>query len=263
MAGPPSSVTRTGRNEPWELQVSRGQISWHKLLFKFGNNSDINGSLETIWSHGGLYVYPSSAITMKVSSSSADDASNGTGARTVAVYGLDADYNEINEVVSLTGQTAVNTTKQYLRVFRAFVITAGSGATAAGTIYIGTGVVTAGVPATVYAEIALSENQTTMAVWTVPAGYTAYISAGTFSAASNNSAQYVLGKFMFRPEGGVFRNAADITVNSNVFRYEWDYPLALPEKTDLEARAIALSGSSFFVTASFELVYIKNDAGAP
>jgi hypothetical protein len=257
----PSSVTRTGKNEPWELQVSRGQITWHKLLFKFGNNSDINGSLETIWSAGGLYVYPTAATVMTVSSSSTNDTSSGTGARTVVVSGLDAGYNEISETVTLSGQTPVNTVKSYLRMFRAFVVTAGSGGTAAGTIYVGVGTVTAGVPTTVYAEIVVGDNQTTMALWTVPAGYTAYISAGTFSASSNNVAQYILGKFMFRPVGGVFRNAADITVNSNVFRYEWDYPLALPEKTDLEARAIALSGTNFYVTASFELIYIKNDAG--
>ena len=263
MTRPPSSVTRTGSTEPFELQVARGQIPWHKLLFKFGNNSDINGSLETIWSRGGLYVYPASATVMTVSSSSANDTSGGTGARTVLVSGLDANYYEISETVILSGQTPVNTVNSYIRMFRAFVVTAGSGGTAAGTIYVGGGTVTAGVPATVYAEIALGENQTTMALWTVPAGYTAYISAGTFSAASNNVAHYILGKFMFRPLGGVFRNAADITVNSNVFRYEWDYPLALPEKTDLEARAIALSGTNFYVTASFELIYIKNDAGTP
>lgn len=254
------SITQNGRNEPFELQVSRGQISWHKTLFKFGNNADINGSLETIWSYGGLYSYPPSATVMTVSSSSANDAAAGTGARTVAVYGLDADYNEIDEIVSLNGQTAVNTTKSYIRVFRSFVVTAGSGNTAAGTIYVGTGTVTAGVPANVYAEIALGENQTTMALWTVPAGYTAYVTGGTFSAASNNAAQYVLGKFVVRTPGGVFRNAADITVNSNVFRYDWEFPLALPEKSDIEARAIALSGTNFYVTAAFELLYIKNDA---
>jgi len=260
---PPSSITRTGSTEPFELQVARGQIPWHNLLFKFGNNSDINGSLETIWSGGGLYVYPTSAIIMTVSSSSANDTSGGTGARTVLVSGLDANYYEISEIVTLSGQTPVNTVNSYIRMFRAFVVTAGSGGTAAGTIYVGDGTVTAGVPATVYAEIVLGENQTTMALWTVPAGYTAYISAGTFSAASNNVSQYILGKFVFRPFGGVFRNAADITVNTDVFRYEWDYPLALPEKTDLEARAIALSGTNFYVTASFELIYIRNDAGTP
>lgn len=258
MASVLSSITRMGLYEPFDLQVARGQITGHKSLFKFGNNSDINGSLETIWSHGGLYVYPTSAIQMKVSSSSASDTGSGTGARTVLVAGLDADYNEISEVVTLTGQTEVLTTNTFIRVFRAYVVTAGSGNTAAGTIYIGTGTVTAGVPATVYAEIPLGENQTLMAIWTVPAGYTLYLYRGTFSAASNNAAQYILGKFMVRPFGGVFRNSADVTANSNVIPYDFEIPLAVTEKSDIEARAIALAGTNFYTTASFEGIYIKN-----
>lgn len=254
-----SSVTRQGAYEPFELQVSRGQIQGHKTLFKFGNNDDVNGSLETVWSQGGIYAYPSSAIAMKVSSSSANDAADGTGARTVVVSGLDQNYNEASETVALDGQTAVLTTTTFIRVFRAFVVTAGNGGTAAGTIYVGTGDVTTGVPATVYAAIPLGANQTQMALWTVPAGYTLYVTGGTFSAASNNAAQYILGQFFFRPFGGVFRNVADITVNSNVFRYDWEVPIAIPEKSDIEARAIALSGSNFYVTAAFEGIYIKND----
>ena len=96
-----SSITRQGAFEPFELQVARGQIQGHKTLFKFGNNSDINGSLETIWSHGGLYSYLAAASVLKVSSSSANDAAAGTGARTVTLAGLDASYNEISETVSL------------------------------------------------------------------------------------------------------------------------------------------------------------------
>ena len=256
------SITSQDHTEPFELQVSRRMIPGHKPLFKFGLNADINGTVETVWSHSVPYVYPTAATVMKVSSASASDTAEGTGARTVYVSGLDANYNEINETVTLTGQTAVNTTNLFLRVFRAYVVTAGSGGTAVGDIYIGVGTVTAGVPATVYAKIDIGENQTNMAIWTVPAGHTFYLHRGTFSAASNNAAQYVLGKFMIRNFGGVFRNAADITVNSNVFGYDFEIPLAIPEKTDIEARAIAISGTNFYVTASFEGIYIEG-AAAP
>lgn len=261
MAGAPSSITRTGAHEPFELQVSRGQIPWHKTLFKYGSNSDINGSLETIWSAGGVYAYPAAAIQMKVSSSSTDDAALGTGARTIVVAGLDADYNEISETVTLNGQTEVLTTKSYLRVYRSYVATAGSGATAAGTIYIGTGTVTLGVPATIYAEIPIGANQTLMAVWTVPAGYTAYFTRGSLSASSNNDTHTLLGKLCFRPFGGVMRTAVEVTINNGYIPFDFEYPLALPEKTDIEARAIALSGSNYYATATFDVVYIKNDAG--
>jgi len=256
-----SSATRQGAYEPFELQVARGQVDGHKTLFKFGINGDVGTSVETVWAEGGTYAYPASATVMKISSSSADDAAAGTGARTVAIFGLDASYNEINETVTLNGQTAVNTTNSFLRIFRMYVVTAGSGGTAVGDIYIGVGTVTAGVPATVYAKIDIGENQTNMAIWTVPANYTLYLHRGTFSAASNNAAQFLLGKFMVRPFGSVFRNAADITVNSNVFGYDFEIPLAIPEKTDIEARAIALSGTNFYVTASFEGIYIKNETG--
>jgi hypothetical protein len=253
------SVSQNGKTEPFSLQLARGQITGHKNLFKFGNNADVNGSLETVWSYGGLYSYPPAATVMLVSSSSADDTALGTGARTISVQGLDADYNEISETITLNGQTQVSTTLSFIRAFRSFVITAGSGNTAAGTIYVGVGVAVAGVPPTVSAERPLGENQTTMALWTVPAGYTGYISRGSFSAASNNAAQYILGKFVVRPFGSVFRNAADVTVNSNVIQYDFETPLAIPEKSDIEARAIALAGTNFYITASFEITYIKND----
>lgn len=252
------SLSIQGKYEPFELQLARGQIEGHKTLFKFGNNPDSNGALETVWSHSSLYVYPTAATVMKVSSSSADDNGTGSGARTVLVAGLDADYNEASEIVTLTGQTPVLTTTVFIRVFRAYVVTAGVNNTAAGIIYIGDGVVTAGVPASVYAEIPLGENQTLMAMWTVPAGYTFYMYRGTFSAASNNAAQYVLGKFMVRPFGGVFRNAADVTANSSVIQYDFEIPLAVPEKADIEARVIALAGTNFYITSSFEGVYIEN-----
>jgi hypothetical protein len=79
------SITSQDKTEPFELQVTRGMVAGHKPLFKFGLNSDIDSSFETIWSHSSLYVYPTTAAVMKVSSTSADDAAAGTGARTVLV----------------------------------------------------------------------------------------------------------------------------------------------------------------------------------
>jgi len=253
-----SSITRVGTYEPWELQVSRGQIPYHKTLFKFGSNPTVDASLETVWSEGGIYAYPSAAIVMKVSSSSNNDTGSGTGAQTVLVSGLDANYNEISETVTLNGQTAVLTTNSFIRVFRSFVVTAGSGATAAGDIYIGTGTVTAGVPATVYAKIPLGANQTLMAVWTVPAGYTAYMDQGTFSAAGSNTNHSIKGQLCFRPFGGVMRVGAELGLSSGFALFDFAYPISFPEKTDIEARALALSGTGFYVAATFDLIYIQN-----
>ena len=45
MAREVSSISRIGTSEPFELQVSRGQIAYHKQLFKFGNNPTVGDSL--------------------------------------------------------------------------------------------------------------------------------------------------------------------------------------------------------------------------
>jgi hypothetical protein len=253
-----SSATRQGAYEPFELQVSRGQVDGHKTLFKFGINGDVGTSVETVWAQGGTYVYPASATVMKISSSSADDAADDTGARTISIAGLDANYNEISETVILNGQTEVNTVNSYLRISRMFVVTAGSGATAAGTIYAGTGTVTSGVPAVIYGMIALNANQTQMAFWTVPAGYTLYLMGVYYSSGNSTANAWTNFQLIQRPLGGVFRQQSSTRMpGSGDFVLDLHTPVAFPEKTDIEIRAVASAGASN-VSAEFEGIYIKN-----
>ena len=259
-----SSISRIGTTEPFELQVSRGQIAYHKPLFKFGNNTTVGDSLETIWADGGLYSYLTAATVLKVSSSSTDDTSAGTGARTVQLYGLDADYNEINELVTLNGQTAVNTTQSFLRINRMIVRSAGSGGANAGVIYAGTGTVTTGVPANVYASVngVTGSNQSLMALWTVPAGYTAYLLQYDISIGTTSNTPAVCKLVLaVRPYGEVFqsKDVKSLTTGMHV-EETFALPLKIEEKSDIEVRALSSSGSvSFDISAAFEIIYIKND----
>jgi len=52
MAREISSISRIGTSEPFELQVARGQISYHESVYKFGNNAEVADSVETIWQRG-------------------------------------------------------------------------------------------------------------------------------------------------------------------------------------------------------------------
>jgi hypothetical protein len=47
-----SSVSRVGTTEPFELQVARGQISYHKTIFKFGYNSVVGNTFVYIKNDG-------------------------------------------------------------------------------------------------------------------------------------------------------------------------------------------------------------------
>ena len=258
------SITQVGTSEPFELQVSRGQIPGHYGLFKFGNNSVVGDSLETIWAEGGLYSYLTAATVLKVSSSSTDDTSAGTGARTVQLYGLDGDYNEINELVTLNGQTPVNTTQSFLRIYRMVVRSAGSGGANAGVIYAGTGTVTTGVPANVYASIngVTGSNQSLMALWTVPAGYTAYLLQYDVSNGTTSNTPAVCKLILaVRPYGEVFqsKDVKSLTTGMHV-EETFAIPQKITEKSDIEVRAVSSSNSvSFDISAAFEIVYIKNE----
>lgn len=258
----PSSTTKCGKNEPFELQVARGQISWHRSVTIFGYNSDVDTSLETVWPYGGLLPYPSNALQLSVSSDNANDTSAGTGARTVYLEGLDADHNTVSEVVTLNGQTAVTTTRSYLHINNCYVLTAGSGNSAAGTIYFGTGVVTAGVPATVYDVIQFDYNARVTGSYTVPSGYTAYVSQGLFSSGQSSGSGPVTGRLMTRGTNNIRLTAAVTTVNNGAADYAFEYPIVIPEKTTIEAQAVGAATNNA-CTSMFILVLIKNDAGTP
>ena len=135
-----SSISRLGLTEPFELQVSRGQISYHSTVFKFGSNTNAQNSLETVWDGSSLYpfgtTYATTAFQISVSSSDANDTAAGTGARKVVVIYLDANWVEQTVEITLSGQTPVTyVLDSAIRVYRAYVSAVGSGGTAAGDIY--------------------------------------------------------------------------------------------------------------------------------
>jgi len=259
MAREVSSITRVGTSEPFELQVSRGQVAYHNTQFKFGFNPDVDDSLETVWSQGGLYSYISAATVLKVSSSNTNDTSAGTGARTVTLSGLDGNYDEITETVTLNGQTAVNTTNSFLRIYRMIVETAGSGEQNAGVIYVGTGTVTSGVPANVYGAIAIGDNQTLMALWTVPRGYTAYLFQNHTTVATEQNNKFATITLIARPSGGVFAIKDKFVTDLGENIQDYSYPLKFEEKTDIEVRCIGSSaGANIAVSSGLDFIYIQN-----
>lgn len=256
MATTISSVTRQGAYEPFELQVSRGQIQGHRNVTVFGFNPDVDTSQVSVWPLPSLITFPSSALQMTVSSTSANDTAAGTGARTVVVQGLDANYNEVTETVTMNGQTAVTMTTAMLRINYAYVATAGSGNSAAGDIYIGTGTVTSGVPATAYDIIKLDYNNTTTGSYTIPAGYTGYVSQGLFSSGQAGGSNQVQGRLLTRGLNNIRMTAAITTINNGVANYVFEYPLAIPEKTTVEATAIGSSNNNA-CSSMFIIVLVK------
>lgn len=144
----------------------------YETVQKFGRHPNMAAAdtNEEIWDDGSAYTYMSAATTLTVSSASANDiSSTGTGARTVRVFGLNSDYQEVSQDVNMNGQSGVTLPTALIRVYRAYVLTAGSNDTNVGNIWVGEGSITGGVPATKYAGILANNGQTLMAIYTIPA----------------------------------------------------------------------------------------------
>ncbi len=231
-------------------RISGGDIIGLGEIFKFGFNASVGSGEETIWEGATasvLYAYPSAAKVMTVSSDSSDDAAAGTGARTIKITGLDADYREITETLTLDSSVAVSSVESFLRVFRAEIETAGSGGQNDGTVYVGASTVAGGVPSEIYAQINPSENQTLMAIYTVPLGKTAYINGVHFATSANKATTF---HFRLRELGGVFKTRFKVILNQEIFDLDGHTIAIAPEKTDIEITAAVATGGGD-VTASF------------
>ena len=230
---------------PYYLQVSRGLIDGHKRVLKFGYNAEIQNVEETIWDVGGLYAYPASAVTMTATSSSGATDEDVE----VTIQGVDASYNESSETVTLNASGTATTTGSFLRVYRAYV----SGDTAsAGNITIANG-------GTTYAYVSVADQQTLMAVWTVPAGYTAYLFQldTTVFTIQNNKVATI--RMLTREFNGVLRTQNKFDLFQGSYHQDITCPQPIPEKTDIEFRAIAdSSNADLRVAAAFDILYIEN-----
>lgn len=100
---------------PFYLLVSQGKIPGMSIVQKFGRNTDVDsGTLpEDMWGGSSTYTgFPvgGNAERLAFVSTSADDAEAGTGARTVTIIGLDGNWNQQTETVTLNGLTTVYST---------------------------------------------------------------------------------------------------------------------------------------------------------
>ena len=118
----PSSLYQVNHELSVGIPVVKGQIDKLSGVHKFGYNSAVGTAYETIWDAGGTYAFPSAAGTVTVTSAS---GATDSGVE-VTLEGLDENYAEQSETVTLNASGTFTTTTEYLRLHRAYV----SGSTA-------------------------------------------------------------------------------------------------------------------------------------
>lgn len=226
------------------------------VVRKFGYNGDVDASgtgPEDIIAAGDDQYWPSAAVAAAdidiVSSEAADDgAPAGTGARTLTILGLDSDYLMQSETVTLNGTTDVHPTKAYLRIFRAYVATAGSGGVNAGNIQIDDGA------GNVLAYIPTGRGQTLQAAYTIPADYKAAWLLQYNAELQSKTAAYAECTLEVRPFGGAWLTKEMFEVSDKVaFRHPFIMPIKIAAKSDIRLRVIDASADNLPISGGFEL----------
>ena len=216
--------------------VSAGLVPGWRYFNKFAKSSVVSTSFVDVWPNASTLSYLSSAERMNIVSTDVNDDEGSTGAETLTIYGLDSNYDEIQESVTLDGTNNVLTTNSYLRVYRMIVNSAGSTGSNEGTI-----TATAETAATVQAYVEVGLNQTLQCQYTVPNGY--YLLINDFEVTIQKGDQAsVYG--MVRPLGEVFQVKRAWNVYQESARFEFNPPFLVPPKTDVTVRAAKISGAA-------------------
>lgn len=202
---------------------------------------DVDDVLRDMWDGPtALYVFPTVAQQMRVVSTSANDASAGTGVQKIEIHYLDADYNAKSEIVTMNGVTPVLTVAtNIIRINDVHAVAHGSLTVSGGAISITN---TAGT--VTYSYWGVGQNSARQAIYTVPAGYNLEVinystSSGstglhftrTLFVANNDLTASHPGIFVVKHEFG--------TQNGSISASPLPPHFIAPEKTDIKLTVIS------------------------
>ena len=208
------------------FDIAKGNIFNEQPLNIFGINRTVGTAYETIWDDSGSYVYPSSALIMSVVSTSAIDTMD------VLVDGLDADYNVLQETVTLTGTVAVNTTSAFFRI-NSLVILGGENV----------GGISASNGGTQYARIGPLLGVSQSSVYTVPAGHSFYLFRIDLNSATTNGNKFLYIRNVVTTNGRTIR-ASEATFAVSQVSYDRQVPFKIVEKSDFSFEAKSSSSTN-------------------
>ena len=248
------------------LSIAKGDVVNTFFTHKFGSASDFDTAdgAVTVWDGADdadigemQYTYSTTADIDSLSSTDAGDTQD------IEVQGLDANYDLVLQTITLTGQTRVALTTPLIRVFR--LKNVGS-VDVAGFVYCYVnGTLTGGRPDTtadIRAVIEGDNNQTLMAVFTVPNGTTAYLRSFFASSAGAKKVTNFIIRLRARPFGQVFqvKNKTAIPSDGAGLQYIYDDPETFSAKTDIEMTAEITAGAvtQASVSAGFDMVLITD-----
>ena len=247
------------------LAIAKGEVTGSSFIHKFGHaqDFDISDGLVTIWDGAEdgepyelmRYVYSTTAAIDSISGDNASDT------QVIEVQGLDANWDLVVQEVTLNGQNRVALGTPLIRIFRAKNV--GSVDLLGHVLVYENTAISGGVPidtTKVRAVIHAENNQTEMAVFTIPAGKTGYMRDWYASMAGTRKAATHEIKLYARPFGQVFQlkhNNRTTIFRQQLLQHSYVEPEVFREKTDVEMR-VNTDQDSAGVAGGFDIVLIDN-----
>lgn len=244
---------------PFQVRVALGLVRGWRLVRIFGDNHDADTGIEDVWRYGGVKALPTSAATVSLVSTSTADAAAGTGARSVLLDGLNANYERITEVVALNGTTPVSSSNSFLRLN--LVRTTG----VAGSSGANVGDITATIGGSVQAFIAAGLGRSQMAHYTVEANHRLVLFDITSNVGQGKTADTELSQWIRLYEAGSHQDHGPWLEVNNVDLYEGGisvFGTAVPteEKADIRWQVettannlrVSVTAHGFLIQKGFE-----------
>lgn len=242
-------------------RVALGLVPGWESWRKFGMNDGVpNTGQEEMWPVGTVRVLPSVAAVVSVSSDSVEDDTDkggavpGTGLWTMRIYGLDANYREITEEVTMNGTAAVTTTASFLRINRMYALTAG-------TSFVNVGNITATIGGATQAYIEATEGQTHQTHFTVPADHTVLVTGltagvGRMGGSSDLHIQSEVKLVGVDGANAAWRTVSDIYLfNGGAIHQNLGSVTLIPEKTEMRQLITSTSATQAYSVLQGYLIH--------
>ena len=219
------------------LSISAGDLRDYQSLHASGllRELDITGCPADIWYNGGVYTFSTEAVTHYISSSNDSDTVE------MKVFGLDENWEEQTQLITLVGQAKTAIPGTWIRING---LKNPDDTAFQGNVYVyENDDVTVGVPDTASKIRAIAEPGLQIyrgTIFTVPAGKTGYITkaisnVGPKTGTTLNNKATELGIYI-RNFGSVFRTLAlrVASLYENTLMHEFPVPYKVEEKTDIK-----------------------------
>lgn len=246
------------------LAIAKGDVVNTAFIHKFGAapKFDSGDGFVTVWDGANTdilnemqYTYSESAIIDSISSSAGDTVG-------IEINGLDANYDVVTQTITLTGTTRKDLDTDLIRIFRMINI----GPTdLAGTVYCFENTAApGGVPTDstkVRAVISIGNNQTLMALYTIPEGKTGYMREWYSSSAGARKTSVHVIRLEARPFEQVFQVkhvASIIAGGTSNIQHKYEEPEIFTEKTDIAMLANSDEDDAS-IGAGFDIVLVDNN----